>query len=268
MGEFARVVNKTMLCDAKITISTEEADALGVMEKLIKKTQTNVVFIFENNQYKGKIARREGKKRGGAYIELSYPRELSRALSKKFIHTYLAVLSVIKKENKREQNAEAIKFKKINSDIIEVTALTCIASEYDSALEKIIEWKLFDLNERKSEKKRGSIVLKSYGWIDRKDLREHKNASNVVYYLCDEHNKQIYIGSGRLLGKRIGHQRLEIPNWNKFRYDVISPEYADFLQKIEMFAIRSYSNIMKNLGGYKFMLISDYQLNNKDCGRS
>jgi hypothetical protein len=48
----------------------------------------------------------------------------------------------------------------------------------------------------------------------------------------DGNKKEIYIGSATRLGDRVKPNRHEIPGWNKFRYEIVSPEYHAFLRMI------------------------------------
>jgi len=67
------------------------------------------------------------------------------------------------------------------------------------------------------------------------------------------------------LGKRVKpgqrHQRMPL-GWNKFKYDIIKPEYANLLERIEDHTIRSFAAILQNRQGYPSLEIGDYTLVN------
>ena len=65
------------------------------------------------------------------------------------------------------------------------------------------------------------------------------------YYLVDETNKQIYIGSAIRLGDRVKIGRKEIPFWNKFRYEILHPEYHSFLREIEYHSIMNFAKFFQ-----------------------
>lgn len=107
------------------------------------------------------------------------------------------------------------------------------------------------------------IFLKSTSWIDKNKLKEHKEAKNVIYYLADAKKRQLYVGSARILGKRVKPGRSEIPGWNKFRYDMIRPDFAKFLNRIEDHSIRFAASLLENKKNISSLQISEYKLVNR-----
>ena len=53
-------------------------------------------------------------------------------------------------------------------------------------------------------------------------------------------------------------------DWDKFKYDIIKPEYTKFLDQIEDHTIRAFASIIKNNSGYASLNISNYTLANKN----
>ena len=80
----------------------------------------------------------------------------------------------------------------------------------------------------------------------------------------DDNKKEIYIGSATRLGDRVKPNRHEIPGWNKFRYEIVSPEYHDFLRMIEYHSIMNFATFFKNSGNLTSLKLSEYTLVNKD----
>jgi len=99
-------------------------------------------------------------------------------------------------------------------------------------------------------------------------LPEHKFQNHVIYYLIDEKNKQIYIGSATKLGNRVKEGREEIPGWNKFMYAIVHPKFHANLLEIENHTIMSFGRIMKNSKNIKHLNLSDYTLVNKQYPKS
>lgn len=58
--------------------------------------------------------------------------------------------------------------------------------------------------------------------------------------------------------------RSEIPEWNKFRYEIIHPKYHAWLREIEYHSIMNFARFFKSNGNLSNISISDYILVNKD----
>ena len=66
------------------------------------------------------------------------------------------------------------------------------------------------------------------------------------------------------LGDRVKPGRTEIPQWNKFRYEIIHPKYHNLLRDIEYHSIMNFARFFNNAGNLSNIQISDYKLVNKD----
>ena len=51
-----------------------------------------------------------------------------------------------------------------------------------------------------SRVKISQMITKSTKWIDIKELKKHEETNHVVYYLIDDGNREVYIGSAVRLG--------------------------------------------------------------------
>ena len=75
----------------------------------------------------------------------------------------------------------------------------------------------------------------------------------------------IYIGKADILGNRVTpskeHQGMPA-GWNKFRFDVVKPEFSNLIERIEDHTIRSFAAILKNDKNYPSLNISKYRLVN------
>jgi len=100
------------------------------------------------------------------------------------------------------------------------------------------------------------------------DLAKHADAQFVIYFLIDEIQKQVYIGSAERLGDRVRVGRPEIPGWNHFRYEIVHPDYHHLLRRIEHNSIGSFARFFKNSGNVASKLVSDYELVNKNWSKA
>ena len=108
------------------------------------------------------------------------------------------------------------------------------------------------------------MITKYSKWESIEKLNQYADTPFVVYYLIDESNKQIYIGSAKRLGDRVKPGRHEIPGWNKFMFEIVHPDYHNSLQEVEYHSIMTFSRFLKNNGSRSNIDISDYTLVNKD----
>ena len=110
------------------------------------------------------------------------------------------------------------------------------------------------------------LIQKSTSWINVKDFAKHKSAINVIYYLANSQAKILYIGKADILGNRVRpgrkHQNMSA-DWDIFKYDIVRPEYANLLKRIEDHTIRTIASILKNEESYSTLGFSNYTLVNK-----
>ena len=66
------------------------------------------------------------------------------------------------------------------------------------------------------------------------------------------------------MGVRVKPKRHEIRGWNKFRYEIIKPEYRHLMRRIEYHTIRSFAKLLENKGKARTLDISEYVLKNKN----
>ncbi len=135
-----------------------------------------------------------------------------------------------------------------------------VPTPYDNLFKRLIDENVFGWLAEKNDE---YLITKSTTWFDIKDLKKHEDANHVVYYLIDEVNKKIYIGSAKRLGDRVKTNRVEIPGWNKFKYEIIHPNYHHLLKRVEFHAIRAFASFFKNRGNVQAFPVSDYILVNK-----
>lgn len=196
--------------------------------------------------------------------------ELKAELKQEFVQSYIAIKSQnfvansVKKyyiTNLTGGNQEVMIFEPLSASEIILSTFIKIETPYAELFKKLIEENVFGWL---SKENNDQIITKYTKWIDIKNLYEHIDAQYVVYYLQDEQNKEIYIGSAKKLGERVKPDRNEIKGWNKFRYEIIHPKFHHLLKEIEYHSIMNFARFFQNSGGLSSIGISEYRLVNKD----
>lgn len=199
--------------------------------------------------------------------------ELLNALRKEFIQSYIAIESKNYEAKVAGKyyvtdllggNQEVLVFRPLNISQVELETFIKISTPYDNLFKRLVEENVFGwLSKRKDE----YLITKSTKWLNKDELKKHEDASFVVYYLIDEINKQIYIGSAKRLGDRVKPNRSEIPGWTKFKYEILHPDYHHLLKRVEFHAIRAFASFFKNMGKVQAYPVSKYTLVNKNWPR-
>lgn len=232
----------------------------------------NIKIKFKNKEYSCRLRNVNRKTTTNVYqIRWDNNNDLINELKKEFIQSYFAIMSDefneknINKKYSRTNllggNQEVLIFKSIDYETIELETFIKIETIYDNIFKEFVNRNVFGWI---SKKEYNQMITKSTQWFDIKDLKKHEDIPYVVYYLIDDINKEIYIGSATRLGDRVKPGRHEIPGWNKFRYEIIHPEYHKELRSIEYHSIMNFARFFNNNGNLRTLGISDYVLVNKD----
>lgn len=232
----------------------------------------NIKIKFKNKEYSGRMSNVNRKSTTNVYqIRWDSSNELINELKQEFIQSYFAIMSDefneknINKKYSRTNllggNQEVLIFKSINYNTIELETFIKVETIYDNIFKEFVNRNVFGWI---SKQEYNQIITKSTQWFDIKDLKKHEDIPYVVYYLIDDINKEIYIGSATRLGDRVKPGRHEIPRWNKFRYEIIHPKYHKELKTIEYHSIMNFARFFNNNGNLRTLGISDYNLVNKD----
>ena len=154
----------------------------------------------------------------------------------------------------------------ISKSEVELKVFYRVQDHWTPFLEKLMENNIFPwLVWGKKEKE--YLYQKSSTWQIITELPNHADAEMVIYYLADTAKKEIYVGKANRLGDRVKPGRAEIPGWNKFRYDVVRPQYSHLLGRIEENAIRTFASILRNKKGISSLHLGDYVLTNSNIPR-
>ncbi len=227
--------------------------------------------IFKKMTYSARMI--HGKNQSGKSIyQIRWDNniDLLNELKKEFIQTYFAIESQnydskLKGEYFRTNllggNQEVLIFKPISGTLIELETFIKIETPYDNIFRDLVDKNVFGWI---SKVDNNQMITKSTTWIDSVDLIKHEDREFVIYYLIDEKNRELYIGSAKRLGDRVKIGRHEIPKWNKFRYEIVHPKYHSELREIEYHSIMNFARFMRNNGNLRNNPISDYILVNKD----
>jgi len=247
----------------------------GVPVKL--GSSRKVEIIWEKKKYSARLShvkRREYK----PVFQLRWDnnRELLTKLRKTFIQSYVILKSQkelfdIGKNGRKyfrsKFQQEALKIRPINYKQIEFEVFIKIETEWNKLFERLAEENVFGWLFDKDKK---YLISKSENWHDLRDFKNHVNKVNVIYYLANTKKKLLYIGKAEILGKRVkpGRKHQNMPkDWDKFRYDIVKPEYSNILDKIEDHTIRAFASILENSKRYPSLKLGRFKLVNSNWRR-
>lgn len=247
--------------------------------KHVKKgTYREVKIIWGKKTYKAQLwnKRQTNRKRGHVH-QLSWAGDkgLLKRLRKTFVHTYIAT-STQKEEalkiGKKKTRTKLIGAQEIliltptKKGDVELDVFYRVKDQWTPFFENLVENNVFPWL-MWGEKEKEYLYQRSTQWYEKRDLKNHLNAEMIIYYLADTHKKEIYVGKANRLEKRVKPGRKEIPEWNKFRYDIVRPQYAHLLSRIEENTIRTFASILENSQGLSSLEIGKYTLKNRNIPR-
>lgn len=271
MNKYYKKIDKSIF-KYGITIPKEYEDMFLKGHELKIGEGRNITIRFKEHDYLCKINNVNRKKLTNVYqIRWDNNYELINELKKEFIQSYFAIMSDqfneknLKKKYTRTNllggNQEVLIFNSIDHDLIELETFIKIETIYDNLFKEFVDRNVFGWI---SKKEYNQMITKSTQWLSIEELKKHEDIPYVVYYLLDDTNKEIYIGSAKRLGDRVKPGRSEIPGWNRFRYEIVHPKYHKDLLAIEYHSIMNFATFFNNNGKLKTLGLSDYKLVNKD----
>lgn len=255
-----------------ITIPKDHVQSFCNNEEIELGKSKDIIIIWKKKQYNAKIDHVNRTTASPVYqLRWDNNLELLKEFKHEFIQSYFAIESqnITAKENNKYYvtkllggNQEVVIFRP-KKNVVELETFIKITTPYDNIFKKIIENNVFGWI-RMKDNNYESLITKRTKWFDSKELKFHESEPFVIYYLVNQENKEIYIGSAQTLGDRVKVGRKEIPGWNKFRYEIVHPNYHSILREIEYHAIMSFARFFTNNGNLSNINISDYKLVNKD----
>lgn len=270
MNEYYKKLDKSFF-NYGITIPNEYVPMFEIGAPIDLGKSRNIFITFKNKKYSSKICNVNRRNAKNVYqIRWDSNNEFLAEIKKEFIQSYFAIVSqnyMAKEEKKYYRtnlmggNQEVVIFKPINLNEVNLETFIKIETPYDNIFRQMVEQNIFGWLSKEEEHK---MITKSSKWLDISKLALYEELTYVVYYLIDDTNKEIYIGSAKRLGDRVKPGRHEIPGWNKFRYELIHPSFHKNLREIEYHSIMNFARFFSNKGKLEAVNISDYILVNKD----
>jgi len=250
--EYYKKIDKSFFSYGVITLPKDKETAF-LHGKPLKKGESRKITL----RWKGKKKTYDcllyrSKRTSGKdnYYQIKWARkpELSREFKIEFIQTYMVIKSKqyalkphgkIKKTDLLGGNQEVIIFRPVSVDEIELETFIKIKTSYDGIFKKLVTQDVFAwINVTDKD----YLITKSSKWHSIDELNDYADTKYVVYYLIDENNKEIYIGSAKRLGDRVKPKRREIPGWTQFKYEIVHRDNRHLLRKIEFHAIRAFAS--------------------------
>ena len=206
-------------------------------------------------------------------LRYDFNRELLKRLRETFIYSYVVFKSQKEKSDKdkkskqfrsgnRRGDREVVIFQPLNSKEIKLDVFIKIEDDWNDLFQRLANENVFGWIFNKESK---YLITESSSWKSVKEYAKFKHKTNVIYYLAHTARKLLYIGKADILGQRVfpkrDHQGMP-KDWDKFRFDVVKPEFSSLLERIEDHTIRSFAAILQNNKKYPSLNISQYTLVN------
>jgi hypothetical protein len=271
--EYYKKIDKSFF-DKGITIPNKYIDSFIQGKNVQIGSSRKIIIVFNGKKYVASLlfVNRHGAK--PVYqIRWDQNIDLINVLKKEFIQTYFVIKSQEHDSKLKNEyyvtsllggNQEVIIFRPIDSDTVELETFIKIKTPYDNIFKRFVEENVFGWLSRTN---RDYLIVKTTKWFKKDEIMYHEDTPYVVYYLIDDKNRELYIGSAIRLGDRVKSGRSEIPGWNLFKYDIIHPQYHHLLRRIEFHTIGAFASLMKNNGNVKYFEISTYKLVNKNWSK-
>jgi len=217
-------------------------------------------IMWEGKEYDARIGHSKG------YYQLDWGRDknLVNKFNKTFVQSY-AISTTPPKYHRglsRHNPQEVLSVRPLDNKRIEFGTFIKIENDWNQLLRKLVEENVFGWVFQKEGKagagrniKERTLITKSSRWHDIKEFDHHANRVNVIYYLFHTKKGLLYIGKalhlGLRLGKDIGKKHQGMPaGWDKFKYDIVKPQYDGLLDLIEDHTIRAFASVLRNYKNY------------------
>jgi hypothetical protein len=275
MKTYYKKVDRSMM-DWGMTIPKDHINDFLCGKNLKLGTSREIYLVWDKKKYVGKICHVNRRTASPVYqIRWDTSRDFLYKLRKSFIQSYVILKSqkeLFDNNNVEEKyfrtnleggQQEVIMFTPNSKGELEIGVFIKIENEWNALFERLVDENVFGWIFDKSDKE--YLIQKSTSWIKVKDFSTHKNAVNVIYYLANTKKKLLYIGKADDLSKRVRpgrkHQEMQ-GDWDIFKYDVIRPEFANLLERIEDHTIRTVASVLRNSKGYSSLDITAYTIVN------
>lgn len=244
--------------------------------KPLSSGSRHVKITWDGETYDARIGHTHGQKHNYSIYQIRWDnnRDLLKKLRRTFIHSYVNIKGL--KEEYAQSNPEGKQFRTRLSggqqEVLVITPITStkivlsvfirIENEWNRLFERLADENVFGWVFAKDKR---YLITRSTPWYDVRLYSRHVEATNVIYYLVHTKKRLLYVGKADHFGKRVvpGRQHQGMPgDWDKFRYDIVKPEYSNILERVEDHTIRAFATILQNTQGYSSLEIGDYKLVN------
>jgi len=273
MREYYKIVDKSIF-KRGLTIPKDRIDdfVFGCPVELGQSRRIDIVW--GKKKYEALLCNVNRTNLGSTYqLRWDSNKDLSTKLKTEFIQSYFAIQSnYIRNQTTLDADIkrllggqkEVLVIKPLSVSSFSFEAFIRIETPYDNVFRQLVEANVFGWISRPEK---DMMISNHTKWMPSSDLPQHEDKSFVIYYLVDQQDKTIYIGSATRLGDRVKIGRPEIPKWNLFRYEEVHPDLHKHLRQIEYHSIINFARFLKNDGNLSSLNISEYKLVNKDYGR-
>lgn len=236
-----------------------------------KKYPAKIRMARINNSGKFE-GRSENKWRERNVVQVFYDREYDtlKALRKLFIYSYASTIDKSKPKLK-----EVLEFIHVGDNRFRIKTISKQETDFDDMFKFMEDKNLFKYwKEKDSKKKRKNdrIILNySRKWLSADQAIKFKDRNNVIYLLFHSKDNHLYIGKANNFGARVkqGKGRVGLkPNWDKFMWFEINPEYNVFLEELEHFLIRTFASTLNSQLDVEPIIDSKIELVNRQLKKN
>ena len=212
-----------------------------------KKYNAKIRIARQNNQGKGKN-RSDVQYPVRDVVQIFYHRERDtlKALRKLAIYSYATTIDKSKPKLK-----ELLEFIHTGDNNFKVKVISKQETEFDAMFNFLEDKNLFAFwqDENTNKKSRDKLFVDySTKWLEKKELSNYKNRTNVIYILHNSKENQIYVGKANIFGNRVkeNSSRVAMDTFDKFMYFEMHPDYSFMLDNLETFSIRFLASMFEN----------------------
>jgi len=281
-------VDRTILNDNGCTVLPAwVVDNFGIRERFNvgkNNPENQIPIVFNKKEFNGGSITVQTESRATPFYRLWLPLELVEELRIAFQMTYIRGLEEeLQKKSSKERKSNWDSEKEIPFwEFLDIEYNLEDKKMYFTAhwqqrvmfpmfFNEVIESQLTTRIENEKLKGKELVITKG-DWKPKSALKNQLNAKNVIYWLLDMNNKEIYVGMAENLTKRVTENRPEIPQWTHYRYDSLPRAFDEKVRHaIEKMVIRSMASLFENnpTNGKKIdsKRISDYKLVNRQVSQ-
>jgi len=281
-------VDRTILNDNGCTVLPAwVVDNFGIRELFNvgkNNPENQITIVFNKKEFNGGSITVQTESRASPFYRLWLPLALVEELRKAFQMTYVRGLEEElqkKAADKTKENWDSEKeipfweFLDIEYNLEDkkmyFTAHWQQKVMFPMFFNEVIESQLTTRIENEVLKGKELVITKG-DWKPKSALKNQLNAKNVIYWLLDMNNKEIYVGMAENLTKRVTENRPEIPHWTHYRYDSLPGAFDGKVRHaIEKMVIRSMASLFENnpTNGKRIdsKRISEYKLVNRQVSQ-